>query len=233
MKICMVLDLLLDCNRTGSLSADDLETAIKAHCQCFLKAYGEQHTIPKFHCSLHLPIMARERPLVSCFTHERKHRQVKQFADNTKKVTQWFEASLFKDVLGRALLDLGEHAGFMQPHLKSPKSVTDGLLLWHLGQTFGLQTLQHVQSATVAEVCQGQTCERGDFVLLKSGPVAEVWLFCRLQHGELLALLSVLEAQGKNLFRLGQDGAQFMRVADISRTCLCKRMSADTVLVVP
>ena len=48
MKICMVLDLLLDCNRTGSLSADDLETAIKAHCQSFLKAYGEQHTIPKF-----------------------------------------------------------------------------------------------------------------------------------------------------------------------------------------
>eukprot|EP00439_Symbiodinium_sp_Y106_P048214 s270_g6.t1 len=142
---------------------------------------------------------------------ERKHRQVKQFADNTKKVTQWFEASLFKDVLGRALLDLGEQAGFMQPHLKSPKSVTDGLLLWHLGQTFGLQTLQHVQSATVAEV----------------------WLFCRLQHGELLALLSVLEAQGKNFFRLGQDGAQFMRVADISRSCLCKRMSADTMLVVP
>ena len=32
---------------------------------------------------------------------------------------------------------------------------------------------------------------------------------------------------------LGQDEAQFMRVADISRTCLCKRMSADTVLVVP
>ena len=27
--------------------------------------------------------------------------------------------------------------------------------------------------------------------------------------------------------------AQFMRVADISRTCLCKRMSADTMLVVP
>ena len=109
-------------------------------------------------------------------------------------------------------------------------------MLWHLGQTFGLQTLQHVQSATVAEVCQGQTCERGDFVLLKSASVAEVWLFCRLQHGELLALLSplsVLEAQGKNLFRFGQDGAQFMRVADISRTCLCKRMSADTVLVVP
>ena len=106
-------------------------------------------------------------------------------------------------------------------------------MLWHLGQTFGLQTLQHVQSATVAEVCQGQTCERGDFVLLKSASVAEVWLFCRLQHGELLALLSVLEAQGKNLFRLGQDGAQFMRVADISRTCLCKRMSADTMLVVP
>ena len=51
MKICMVLDLLLDCNRTGSLSADDLETAIKAHCQCFLKAYGERRTIPKLESS--------------------------------------------------------------------------------------------------------------------------------------------------------------------------------------
>ncbi|CAE7237715.1 unnamed protein product [Symbiodinium sp. CCMP2592] len=173
------------------------------------------------------------RPLISCFTHERKHRQVKQFADNTKKVTDWFEASLFKDVLGRALLDLSEHAGFMRPHLKSPKSVTDGTLLWHLGQTFGFQTLEHVQSAMQAEVCPGQTCERGDLVLLKTGSVAEVWLFCRLQHGELLALLSVLEPQGKNLFRVKQDGAQFMRVAEISRTCLFKRMSADSMLVVP
>ncbi|CAE7738570.1 unnamed protein product [Symbiodinium sp. CCMP2592] len=233
MKICMVLDLLLECNRTGNLSADELENAIRAHSQAFLKAYGEQHCIPKFHYSLHLPLMARDRPLISCFTHERKHRQVKQFADNTKKVTDWFEASLFKDVLGRALLDLSEHAGFMRPHLKSPKSVTDGALLWHLGQTFGFQTLEHVQSAMLAEVCPGQTCERGDLVLLKTGSVAEVWLFCRLQHGELLALLSVLEPQGKNLFRVKQDGAQFMRVAEISRTCLFKRMSADSMLVVP
>ncbi|CAE7795598.1 unnamed protein product [Symbiodinium sp. CCMP2592] len=162
-----------------------------------------------------------------------KHRQVKQFADNTKKVTHLFEASLFKDVLGRVLIDLAEHAGSMRPHLKSPKAVTDGLLLWHLGQAFGLQSVQHVQSAMVAEICQGQTCERGDLVLLKSGSVAEVWLFCPLQHGELLALLNVLEAQGKNLFRVRQDGAQFMLVAEISRTCLFKRMSADSILVVP
>ena len=231
MKLCMVLDLLLAGNRGENMSADDLETAILAHCRCFLQAYGPEQTIPKFHYSLHLPGMAREKPLISCFTHERKHRQAKQFADNQKNPGKWFEAALFKDVLGRVLMDLSEHSGFMQPHLKSPKSVTGGLLLWHLVQTFGLQVA--AESAMVAQIAPGETCEKGDMVLLKSGAVAEVWLFCRVQTGELLALLNVLEAQGKNLFRFKQDGAQFMPVAEIKRPCLFKSMSADSMLLVP
>ncbi|OLQ06490.1 hypothetical protein AK812_SmicGene10201 [Symbiodinium microadriaticum] len=231
MKLCMVLDLLLAGNRGENMSADDLETAILAHCRCFLQAYGPEQTIPKFHYSLHLPGMAREKPLISCFTHERKHRQANQFADNQKNPGKWFEAALFKDVLGRVLMDLSEHSGFMQAHLKSPKSVTGGLLLWHLVQTFGNQVA--AESATVAQIAPGETCEKGDMVLLKSGAVAEVWLFCRVQTGELLALLNVLEAQGKNLFRFKQDGAQFMPVAEIKRPCLFKSMSADSMLLVP
>jgi len=231
MKLCMVLDLLLAGNRGENLSADELETAIRVHCRAFLQAYGAEHTIPKFHYALHLPSMARERPLISCFTHERKHRQAKQFADNQKNPGKWFETALFRDVLGRVLLDLSEHAGFMQPHLKSPKYVTDGLLLWHLVQTFGFQT--DAQSAMVAQIAQGETCERGDLVLLKSGSVAEVWLFCRLQNGELMALLNVLETQQKNRFRVRQDGAQFMPVAEIKRPCLFKSINADSMLVIP
>ena len=104
LKLCIVLDLLLSTNRGESDTGRDLGGAIQQHCQAFKRAYGEDHITPKFHYAQHLGTMAATKDLVSCFTHERKHKEVKNYADHIKNPTKGFEEAIMKDVLGRFLL---------------------------------------------------------------------------------------------------------------------------------
>ena len=120
LKLCKVLDLLLDGNRGNPLDADTLQDAVVEHLKAVLASHGELGVIPKFHYALHLGLIAREKALISCFTHERKHKEIKRKADELHNPQHWFEDAVMKDVWGRALLDLQDTAT-MQPHLMSPK----------------------------------------------------------------------------------------------------------------
>ena len=232
LDLCRVLDLLLENNRGVPVDPSTLEAAITKHCRAFIQAHGIDLVIPKFHYAMHLPLMARSKQLVCCFTHERKHRHIKQIADNIKNPGTWFEDCVFKDAWGRTVLAMQEDSVLMEPHLISPKAAPLELLQ-HLAAEFGYNRAEHAQAASVAQLESGQTCAAGDVVILRSGHVGEAWLHCRLSDGALFTLMVLHEPMGRNSFRTTADTAQFVPLQNIKRTCLYIRDSADRLTVVP
>ena len=231
LKLCIVLDLLLSINRGETVAHDDLGGTIQQHCEAFKTAYGEDSITPKFHYVQHLARMAATKDLVSCFTHERKHKEVKNFADHIANPTKGFEEAIMKDALGRFLLAMEASTGLMQPHLISPKTASP-LLEASLTMTFGIQAA--CQAAFAAQVAPSQVVHKGDMVKLKSGEVAEVWLHARLGTGELVTLLSPFVAAGRNVFQQEDpNGARFMPSSAIKCACLYMAESPGKVRVVP
>ena len=73
-----VMDYLCLGNRGSFIRADHLQRLIMSHCNLFLKAYGENPVVHKFHMTMHLPMQLQKFGLlISCFTQERKHKHVK------------------------------------------------------------------------------------------------------------------------------------------------------------
>lgn len=233
LKLCIVLDLLLSMNRGETVAGRDLEGAIHEHGEAFKRAHGEEHITPKFHYAQHLGPMAQTRDLISCFTHERKHKEVKNFADHIANPTKGFELAIMKDVLGRFLLDTESSTGIMEPHLISPKPANP-LLVANLANTFGMQTASQAEGAFAAQVAPGQIVHKGDMVKLKSGDVAEVWLHVRLGTGDLVTLLNPFVGKGRNVFQQEDaNGARFMPSSVIQCACLYMAESPGKVRVVP
>ena len=59
LKLCKVLDLLLDGNRGNPLDADTLQDAVVEHLKAVLASHGELGVIPKFHYALHLGLICK------------------------------------------------------------------------------------------------------------------------------------------------------------------------------
>ncbi|CAE7599769.1 unnamed protein product [Symbiodinium sp. CCMP2592] len=232
LNLFLVLDLLLKGNRGEQVPPDDLEAAILKHCRAFLSAYGSEHVVPKFHYSLHLGAFARKKPLISCFTHEKKHRQIKQLANEIHNPGDWFEKSVFKDVWGEVILQMQADSFSLQPHLLSPKKATISLQAM-LNANFGDRACGATFSFQA--VCRpGQSCEKGDLVLLSSGDVVQVWLHCRLYDGDMCTLCSILKPLGKNRFLLDDSTARFIPSVHIQRACYYKKCPKDgEVMVTP
>ena len=230
LNLFIVLDLLLKGNRGEQVPPDDLEAAILKHCRGFIDAYGTEAIVPKFHYSLHLPGFARKKPLISCFTHERKHRQIKQLANEIHNPGDWFEKSVFRDVWGEVILQMQADSFSLQPHLLSPKKATVSLQ-GMLNANFGDRAV----GATVsfqAVFRPGQSCERGDLVQLSSGDVVQVWLHCRLEDGHMCTLCSILKPLGQNRFQLDDSTARFIPSVQIQRACYSKKCHEDAQLLV-
>ena len=229
LKLCTVLDLLLAGDRGQDVNAQQLQGKIVARCRAFLVAYGRDRVIPKFHYALHLGLIAETKQLISCFTHERKHRHIKQIANNMHNPQDWFERSVFKDVWGRVLLTLEDASETLQPHLVSP-AAAPALLQFQLAAAFGPAAAINAGVSLNAVVAPGQSCQRWDIVLCNNGRVAELWLHTRLNDGRLMSLLSFLESRGGNKFKC--TGNEFVESALIGRACIFSR-DGDLLTVLP
>jgi hypothetical protein len=80
--ICEVLDLLVRVSR-GTTSHIQLHNCVVRHLELFKATYGANEFFPKMHWATHLGMMLeRHGTLISCFVHERKHKEVKWFGNN-------------------------------------------------------------------------------------------------------------------------------------------------------
>ena len=106
--LCAVLTLLTMIPR-GGVTGAILMTAIIKHFKLHKAAYGDAHWVPKFHYALHLPgQLVCWGLLILCFTHERKHKEIKRYLQGRQNTSATFEKNILQDVLHLQALALQE-----------------------------------------------------------------------------------------------------------------------------
>ena len=123
-SLCSGMDALTGMTRGVACTPQHLQSLVLAHLQAFQKSHGVDSWVPKFHMSLHLAMMLeRFNLLINCFCHERKHKVIKNFANQRFDTSKSWEKGLLQDVLHKQLQALAEPAnmpnmevGLLSPH---------------------------------------------------------------------------------------------------------------------
>ena len=166
--LCDVLDALQLC-ATGRVDADALEEKLCRHLRKYVEVYGPDKVLPKGHYALHLADSLREHEiLLSCFVHERRHRSVKQIADQLDSMKAGSEEHVVQVVVENHLKNLRTYS-VGRKGLVTPRSAAAPLqqafcpLLW-LGRMPWLGKLQRSGRGTrphlQARGCSGGHCRR-------------------------------------------------------------------------
>ena len=170
-----VLDLLV-ASATGHVSPDVLHAAITLHLQRHLTAYADIAWVPKHHYSLHLAqALRRFGFLISLFTLERKHKEIKRWVKDRRKKSS-FELGLLEELLCDHMQKLVhysfEHCGLNDP--TAPNSKMRALL----ANVLGLPTFEGNVSRSL-RTSTGATIFAGDVALAAQSDgrrlVGEVW----------------------------------------------------------
>lgn len=188
---------------------------------------------PKFHWMLHLSShLSRWGLLISCWTHERKHRIVKKYSQDIQN-TRSFEKSVLHQVVSHdlaLLLDpmyFGQHAR-LKNQCRATNKVKDFFAsAW-------AEPLKNCYMCSSAHLSPAGVASKKDIVMLKSSKqVCEVWLFAEV-NGENVALLSLwalLEDNGTNALWQMQDNPQLVNTSDI-QCALCYRLHKNGQAIV-
>ena len=180
--LCDVLDAL-QLSATGRVNADDLEEKICRHMRKYVEVYGPEKVLPKGHYALHLADSLRHHEiLLSCFVHERRHRSVRQIADQLDSMKAGSEEHVMQVAVENHLNDLRAYT-VGRKGLVTPRSAA-AVLQEAFCHCFGLDECVGLESCNEAAVGQGRICKRGDVVVVAIDgtlTVAQVWLhvsFC-------------------------------------------------------
>ena len=92
---------VIDMLHASMRSATD-PAALAAVCRKFFErfiiSYGQEQTLPKHHYLLHLSQSLKSVGFIlNCFTHERRHKLVKRFADALHNTGPWFNRKILMD----------------------------------------------------------------------------------------------------------------------------------------
>lgn len=165
---------------------------------------------PKAHYTLHLPlILERDGRLCSCWSHERKHRELKKYGNqstNSNKNLSW-EKGILQDVVLSQHMSIKEWSPKYGVILKTPKPAQQEVRNWVL-QCVGLQAapceVLVSQTATVNHEMMG----RGDAVVTSVG-IWEVWFHVQvnsaLQGMTFHSIVSKWIGQGGNRYQMTDD----------------------------
>ncbi|CAJ1351724.1 unnamed protein product [Effrenium voratum] len=110
-RLMEVADMLLSLARSHAPEgqASELARRIRLHLDGFQEQCGIEHWTPKCHLALHLPLqLARHQLLISCFTHERKHKMVKKLANHVLDTSKAFEKSVLSDIALQSMRELSD-----------------------------------------------------------------------------------------------------------------------------
>ena len=228
--LCDVLDLL-QVSATGQLSADSLDAAICKHFRLYLGAYGANAVLPKGHFALHLPdSLRRHGLLLSCFVHERRHKEVKRFANQLTSMKAGSECHVLEMALEQHLQNLATYS-VGRDGLENPRPAPQALC-----ETFcdfySLQACPGLQTSNSAAVGQGRLCKHGDVVVIEEDnghQVAQVWLHVAFA-GHEYSCVSVWQANGNNRFRM-DNVPIFVQTRQISMLCIHRPEGVDALVV--
>lgn len=204
--LCRILDLLSMIRKDVQVDAVTLEGLIQRHLTAFKNAHGEDELVPKFHYALHLPPLLRQHGLlISCWTHERKHKSLKLFANQVSNAGTWYEMSVLREVTHSAINCILD---FKPSDIRLQKPKPSRKMKCAILELDFLRCMDGAFVATVADI-HGLTCHAGDVALLRldgSECVGRVHLHADLSGGILWSVVSIWEAMGNNRFKITSHG---------------------------
>ena len=118
--LCDVLDLLVVVAR-GTVTWQQLNTAIDKFLKACIAAGWRNYMHPKFHWTIHIVRELRKfGMLLTCWVHERKHKMVKRYTNNQRN-TRHYERSILSEVTCQHLHDIANVMTFnLDVGLKTP-----------------------------------------------------------------------------------------------------------------
>ena len=110
--LCAVMDLLLLAANAGRVAPCSLQNAITLHFMDFTEVYGKDFLPPKAHFAMHLPwSLEKHGFLPSCFVQERRHKELKRYANQTATGVPGVERSVLEEVTLSHTMDLEQYNG--------------------------------------------------------------------------------------------------------------------------
>lgn len=162
---------------------------------------------PKAHYTLHLPlILERDGRLCSCWSHERKHRELKKYGNqstNSNKSLSW-EKGILEDVVLSQYMSMKGWSPKHGVNLDNPKPAKQDLRDWVL-QCIGLQWDQCEVLISQSAVVNHEQMGRGDAVVTTDS-IWEVWFHVQVNStlgGKLFhSVVSKWIGQGANRWQM-------------------------------
>ena len=192
--LCDVLDTLQMLGSTGNVNAeaDDLDAKVCRHLQLFKSCYGETRVLPKAHMNLHLgDFLRRHGCLLSCFVHERRHKEIKRYANNMDNMQTGSEKHLLQMELEKHLDNLKtfseKRKGLISPH-EAPDALKQSFR-----EFFGLPACPSLQFSNRRFVGSGRNCRHEDVIVARvdnRAQVAQVWFHVHFA-GQVYTCVSV------------------------------------------
>lgn len=234
-RLCKVLSLLILQGRV-SINTAVLEAAIIDHLSVY-KLLGEEEWIPKNHWALHLSQMhAKHGWLTACFTHERKHKEIKRTANEMDNTSSDYEESILSNSIYLQVRILDEelqvpptapvllHPKKAEPHLAT--AVLDALDLDMCGEE--IMVSKEVLCPPLNRFTSG------DVVCIKtnSGGVD----IGKIEHHVCVldicvSIVSLWQPLGNNIFQMRDEKFDFVDANDLMASCIYKVLPAQQALV--
>ena len=199
--LAAVLDLLVE-TRSRPVCPDALQAAVQSHLHHRLAAYGAAAFPPKAHYSHHLADQLRRHgALVSLWTHERKHKELKKWANqshNASKGSSW-ERGLLEEVVLQQALALEEWHGREGTCLLSPHAGSQDLLSFFQARGIFVNSCEASLRALVS--LQGDVVS---FQVNAELAVGQVWFHAQAGPN-LFTCLSGWRPEGRHVFDMNDD----------------------------
>ena len=136
-----------------------------------LNAYGEAGFQPKCHYCAHLPDFMERQPLMNCFVHERKHKELKRFGNDFANANRSdsCEKHLLLQVCLRQVNSLKGLKQFHGVHMDNP-SVATKETAQYVKTAFNLNPMLPlaVEMSNQVFVRPGLSCSAKDVVLVQT-----------------------------------------------------------------
>ena len=231
-NLCKVVDLLLGSKKQRT-RASTLQNAIVEHLTFYIHVYGLESFLPKHHYTLHLAeMLSSHRLLLSCWVHERKHREVKAHAGMHTNTRASWERSCLIDALHSSFHSLSEvPAQPSQSGLCKPFIVPSLPVAGHLQLAVGV--VADVEVSRSALWAPGCTAFVDDVILCQvdgaKKVLGEVKFFARVGQA-LVVCFKECVPHGKNVFEVNGP-VRLLDLSSILDTCVFAPRGNDIAVV--
>ena len=177
---------------------------------------------PKSRYALRLPQMLdRFGSLASCFVHERRHKELKRFANNQCNSAEGTERHLMEEMLLSHLEELKTSEPVIHPALVGPKPASKEVQQ-HFKAMGGVDSCNDLLASSKAYYAPNRWAATGDVVLMRRPPgVGEVVYRCKFEEYLLTCVSPYSKHSSKdNCFTINRSEHTLIFSSDIANTCI-------------